>query len=109
MLSESDGEEDFVVGGSPQSSVSRKRSGVESEEEEVGTETPLSSPHVRPSGAKRARLGTEDLESREGSVEAGVKDVRMADDDDEDDDVPVVRRQRGRAFGGFVVDSSDEE
>ncbi|KFY38692.1 hypothetical protein V494_04264 [Pseudogymnoascus sp. VKM F-4513 (FW-928)] len=105
---ESDSDEDAVVAVSPPSSGSRKRS-VESGEEEMGTETPLSSPHTRPSGAKRARLDTEDIESLVGSPEV-TKDVGMVDlDDDDDEDIPAPRRPRGRAYGGFVVDSSDEE
>ncbi|OBT44729.1 hypothetical protein VE00_05323 [Pseudogymnoascus sp. WSF 3629] len=107
---ESDSDEDAVVAVSPPSSGSRKRSVDVESGEEMGTETPLSSPHTRPSGAKRARLDTEDIESREGSPAAGGKDVGMVDlDDDDDEDIPAPRRPRGRAFGGFVVDSSDEE
>lgn len=107
---ESDSDEDAVVAVSPPSSGSRKRSVDVESGQEMGTETPLSSPHTRPSGAKRARLDTEDIESREGSPAVGGKNVGMVDlDDDDDDDIPAPRRPRGRAFGGFVVDSSDEE
>lgn len=107
-LNESDSDEDAVVAVSPPSSGNRKR-WVESGEE-MGTETPLSSPHARPSGAKRARLDTEDIESPKGSPEANGKDVRMVElDDDDDEDISAPRRPRARAFGGFVVDSSDEE
>lgn len=106
---ESDSDEDAVVAVSPPSSGSRKRSVDVVSGEEMGTETPLSSPHTRPLGAKRARLDTEDIESREGSPAAGGKDVGMVDLDDDDEDIPAPRRPRGRAFGGFVVDSSDEE
>ncbi|KFY25274.1 hypothetical protein V491_01835 [Pseudogymnoascus sp. VKM F-3775] len=105
----SDSDEDAVVAVSPQSSGSRKRS-VESGGEEIGTETPLSSPHTRASGPKRARLDTEDIESPRKSPEVGGKDAGMVElDDDDDEDIPAPRRPRGRAFGGFVVDSSDEE
>lgn len=106
---ESDSDEDAVVAVSPPSSGSRKRSVDVESGEEMGTETPLSSPHTRPSGAKRARLDTEDIESPRGSPEASGKDVGMVDDDDDDEDIPAPRRPRVRAFGGFVVDSSDEE
>lgn len=107
---DSDIDEDAVVAVSPPSSGSRKRSVDVESGEEMETETPLSSPHTRPSGAKRARLDTEDVESRESTPAASGKDVGMVDlDDDDDEDVPAPRRARGRAFGGFVVDSSDEE
>lgn len=107
---ESDSDEDAVVAVSPPSNGSRKRSVDVESGEEMGTETPLSSPHTRPSGAKRARLDTEDIESPRGSPEASGKDVGMVDlDDDDDEDIPAPRRPRVRAFGGFVVDSSDEE
>lgn len=108
---ESDSDEDAVVAVSPPSSGSRKRSVEVESGDEMETETPLSSPHTRPSGAKRARLDTEDVESLGGSpVVVSAKDVGMVDlDDDDDEDIPAPRRPRSRAFGGFVVDSSDEE
>lgn len=109
-VNESDSDEDAVVAVSPPSSGSRKRSVEVESGEEMETETPLSSPHTRPSGAKRARLDTEDIESPRGNPEASGKDVGMVDlDDDDDEDIPAPRRPRVRAFGGFVVDSSDEE
>lgn len=108
---ESDSDEDAVVAVSPPSSGSRKRSVEVESGDEMETETPLSSPHTRPSGAKRARLDTEDVESLGGSpVVVSAKDVGMVDlDDDDDEDIPAPRRPTSRAFGGFVVDSSDEE
>lgn len=91
-------------------SPSNKRS-AESDVEELGMDTPLSSPHIRSTGPKRARLDTEDLESAPNSPVA-TKDVRMVDldddDEEEEEDVPVARRPR-KAYGGFVMDSSDEE
>ncbi|KFY75618.1 hypothetical protein V499_04420 [Pseudogymnoascus sp. VKM F-103] len=109
-VNENDSDEDAVVAVSPPSSGSQKRSVDVESGEEIETETPLSSPHTRPSGPKRARLDTEDVESKEGSTAAGGRDVGMVDlDDDDDEDIPAPRRPRGRAFGGFVVDSSDEE
>jgi len=108
---ESDDEDEAEEQESTPSSPSNKRA-AESDVEELGMDTPLSSPHIRLTGSKRARLDTEDLESAPNSPVA-TKDVRMVDldDDDEDEeeeDVPVARRPR-KSYGGFVVDSSDEE
>ena len=85
-VNESDSDEDAVVAVSPPSSGSRKRSVEVESGEEMETETPLSSPHTRPSGAKRARLDTEDIESPRGNPEASGKDVGMVDLDDDDDE-----------------------
>lgn len=102
-------DEDVAEQETTPSSPNNKRS-AESDVEEVDMDTPLSSPHVRSTGSKRARLDTEDLESASDSAVV-TKDVRMIDlddDEEEEEDVPVARRPR-KAYGGFVVDSSDEE
>lgn len=79
------------------------------------TDTPISSPHIRSSQAKRLRLSSRDgSESRtitpavDSPKEVQMNDVVNLSDDDDEDDVPVVRKVRKRMLG-FLPDSSDED
>jgi replication fork protection complex subunit Tof1/Swi1 len=79
----------------------------DSDEETRGT--PISSPHVKSSQAKRRKVsGDDELASPKVSF-TGKENQPPADDSDEDEDMPVARPARQRVRSGFIVDSSDEE
>jgi replication fork protection complex subunit Tof1/Swi1 len=84
----------------------------ESEDEEQVTDTPRSSPRVRNSEAKRVRLGTEDAdvdEDMDDGPRASGPALTDVVNEDSDDEVPVARARPRKSYGGFIVDSSDEE
>lgn len=98
-------------------SSSAARDDVLANSEDEATDTPMSSPHIRPSLAKRRKVSSPMEPEAPGSTHAPSVDkisqasVRAAGDSDEDDDedVPVARTARQRVRSGFIVDSSDEE
>ncbi len=96
-------------------SSSAARDNVLEESGDEATDTPMSSPHVRPSQSKRRKVSNDiGSASPELAVEEPVKtSSAMVVDDDEDDEnedvAPVVRPARQRVRSGFIVDSSDEE
>lgn len=95
-------------------SSSAARDNVLEESEDEATDTPMSSPHVRPSQSKRRKVSSDvSSASPEPAVEEPVKEYSamvVDDDEDEDDDIaPVARPARQRVRSGFIVDSSDEE
>lgn len=73
--------------------------------EEEATDTPMSSPHTRPSKMKRRKVVSSP--ARLLSPEVVQMSKMVVDEDDEEDDVPMVRPARMRR-AGFIVDSSDE-
>ncbi|KAH8683154.1 timeless protein-domain-containing protein [Tricladium varicosporioides] len=81
--------------------------------EQEATDTPMSSPHTRPSKPKKRKVVSDKEASDEEALSAhtsGPKSSAMALDDDEDEEeAPVSRPARQRVRAGFIVDSSDEE
>lgn len=95
------------------SSISVRKAAAGASDDAELTDTPISSPYIRSSQAKRLRVSREGTGSRTITpAAASPKDVHMAEvvtvSDDDDDDVPVVRTVRKRTYG-FLADSSDEE
>lgn len=81
---------------------------------EDATDTPLSSPHARPSQKKKRKVIIEDVASSPAqstrTETTKSRPVLLDDDEDEDEDnVPVARPFRQRVRSGFIIDSSDEE
>jgi replication fork protection complex subunit Tof1/Swi1 len=83
-----------VEAGSGRSSSAARDSILANSDE--ATDTPMSSPHIRSSQAKRRKVSSDELDS-----------LNPLSDDDED--VPVARPPRQRVRSGFIVESSDEE
>lgn len=101
-------DEGRFTGRSP--SVVRDNVLIESDEE--ATDTPISSPHSRPTKSKRRKVSSdEDPGSPEDPAPAKtLKSSAMVLDEDEEEDVaPVARPARQRTRAGFIMDSSDEE
>ncbi|KAG9235276.1 timeless protein-domain-containing protein [Amylocarpus encephaloides] len=131
-------DEEEVRATSGRSSTTAKDDTLEDSDEEA-TDTPLSSPHTRPSKAKKQKVGDDedapvsttrsrtkqssamvidDDDSEEdgnpdfslATSKGGAKGTAMVIDDDEDEeDLPMVKPARPRVRSGFIVDSSDEE
>lgn len=104
---DSDGE---VAGPSGVSSPAARDNVFAASDDET-TDTPMSSPHARPSQTKRRKLSSED-EPMASESPAVVKDLPGAEamSDDEDEVIgPVARSARHRVRAGFIVDSSDDE
>jgi replication fork protection complex subunit Tof1/Swi1 len=101
----------------------RERSSSTAREEDDGlansepetTDTPMSSPHLRPSKTKRRKVTSEDRDdvpsspARSAVVEIIKGKVAALDDDEDEDEIPVARPARQRVRAGFIVDSSDED
>ncbi|KAK0100963.1 Topoisomerase 1-associated factor 1 [Cadophora gregata f. sp. sojae] len=91
-------------------SSSAARDDVLVESEDGTTDTPLSSPHTRPSQPKRRRISKEPSPvSPEPEVIKTSSAMVIDDEDDDEDVVPAARPTRRRVQAGFIVDSSDEE
>jgi replication fork protection complex subunit Tof1/Swi1 len=78
------------------------------------TDTPISSPHIRNSKAKKRKVVSDEDEEEETPVlepvSGNAKSTAMViDNDEEEDDIPVAKPVRRRVQAGFIVDSSDEE
>jgi replication fork protection complex subunit Tof1/Swi1 len=104
---DSDGE---VAGPSGVSSPAARDNVLAASDDET-TDTPMSSPHARPSQTKRRKLSSDD-EPMSSEPPAVVKDLPGAEaiSDDEDEVVgPVARSARHRVRAGFIVDTSDDE
>ncbi len=98
---ESDGE----PAGTSERSASITKDDVLADSNDEAMDTPMSSPHGRPSQPKKRKITNNDLPtSRRRS-----KDVAMELDDDDEDAIPISRPARQRVRAGFIVDSSDEE
>ncbi|KAH7321488.1 timeless protein-domain-containing protein [Rhexocercosporidium sp. MPI-PUGE-AT-0058] len=81
------------------------------ESEDEATDTPMSSPHIRPSQSKRRKVSKEvSPDSPDPEIIKTSAAMVIDDNDDDDEDVaPVARPARQRTRAGFIVDSSDEE
>ena len=71
------------------------------------TDTPMSSPHLKASQAKRQKVSSGDGQTM--SQPTLEKSSTTVTDSDEEEDVPVARPARQRVRAGFIMDSSDEE
>ena len=99
-------EGDIVAGSGVSSPAARDDSLVDSNDE--ATDTPMSSPHVKTSQAKK-RLKVSGDGKQTASQPALSKGSKLGIDSDEEEDVPVARPARQRVRAGFIMDSSDEE
>lgn len=72
--------------------------------DDEATDTPMSSPHIKSSKAKRRKMSN----NKEDSAPA-IEQISEGIESDDEEDVPVVRPARQRVRAGFIVDSSDEE
>lgn len=91
-------------------SSSPARDNILAESEEEATDTPMSSPHIRPSQQKRRKMSSDDVAAspdRSTNTKSASSDVPMSDNDE--DALPVAKPARQRVRAGFIVDSSDEE
>ena len=72
------------------------------------TDTPISSPHARPSQWKKRKVAPP---GSAATTNTAIKSTSIVqDDEDEDEDVaPMARPIRQRVRSGFIVNSSDEE
>jgi replication fork protection complex subunit Tof1/Swi1 len=108
MSIDSDGEDATRSGRSSSSA----RDNVLAESDGDATDTPMSSPHVRPSQAKRRKVSSPVEQDSPFSTTFALPEKisqDTAEDSDDDEDVPVFRTARQRVRSGFIVDSSDEE
>ncbi|CAG8977409.1 hypothetical protein HYALB_00007039 [Hymenoscyphus albidus] len=108
---EDDSEDDVPVVVSGRSSTTARDDILEDSDEEA-TDTPMSSPHVKPKAkqTKKRRVDLSDDEEEEEEAFGAAKNSAMVlDDEDEDEEMPAVKPARQRMRSGFVVDSSDEE
>ncbi|KAI9049536.1 hypothetical protein LZ554_006564 [Drepanopeziza brunnea f. sp. 'monogermtubi'] len=104
--------DDGVERASARSSSAARDNVLEGSEEEA-TDTPMSSPHIRPSKPKRQKV-VKAVSS--APPEPEVKEIfqtstaMVIDSEEEDEEAnPVVRLARQKVRSGFIVDSSDEE
>lgn len=104
----SDDDEEGDVPANARSS-STARDDVLANSDDEATDTPMSSPHIKSSQAKRRKVSSGDEPASPKVSLIGKENQQPADDSDEDEDVPVVRPMRQRVRSGFIVDSSDEE
>lgn len=113
-----EGSDDGVGRISARSSSAARENVLAESEEEATDNTPMSSPHARPSQSKRRKVlndvdsdsADEDTEPPDQEPVKTVPTMVLDDKDDEDDDVaPVARPTRQRVRSGFIVDSSDED
>ncbi|KAK2628662.1 hypothetical protein QTJ16_001765 [Diplocarpon rosae] len=91
-------------------SSSAARDNVLAESGDDATDTPMSSPHLRPSQSKKRKVSKHASPASPDPKDLKTTSAMMINDDDEDEDAaPVVRPARQRVRAGFIVDSSDEE
>ncbi|KAH6715243.1 timeless protein-domain-containing protein [Leptodontidium sp. MPI-SDFR-AT-0119] len=92
-------------------SSSAARDDVLAESEDEATDTPMSSPHIRPSQSKRRKVFKEANPASPEPEAVKTSSMMVIDDDDDEDEevVPVARPARQRMRAGFIMDSSDEE
>jgi len=104
-----DSDEEAAAGSRRSSSAARDNVLADSDSGNE-TDTPMSSPHVRSSQAKRRKVSEEEEEDSplpSAALKSGQ--VGAGESDDEEDAVTFTRPARQRIRAGFIVDSSDEE
>ena len=99
------GDEEIIAGSGASSPAAR--GGPLSDSNDEATDTPMSSPHLKASKAKRRKLSNDD--DQIGVQSMLDKNSRKVTDSDDDEDGPIVRPARQRVRAGFIMDSSDEE
>ena len=93
-------------------SLTPQRDNILVESEKESTDTPMSSPHTRPSESKTGNSSRKiepDKQDRYAVAKSASAEMAMSDDEEEEDAVLVARPARQRVRAGFIVDSSDEE
>jgi replication fork protection complex subunit Tof1/Swi1 len=105
-----DSDDEDAAGSGRSSSAARDNVLADSEGE--ATDTPMSSPHIRPSKAKRRKVSSPiEPDSPGPTTSAHPEKIAQetAEDSDDDEDTPVISTARQRVRSGFIIDSSDEE
>lgn len=87
----------------------RSSSTARDDSDDEARDTPISSPHVKSSQAKRRKVSGDDGPASPKVSLVGKENQPPVDDSDEDEDIPIARAPRQRVRSGFIVDSSDEE
>lgn len=105
-----DNEVDAEVEARSGRSSSSVRDNILAESEGEITDTPMSSPHIKSSQAKRRKVLSNEVRMLPKPSSLGKENQRpLADGSDDDDEIPVARPVRQRVRSGFIIESSDEE